>query len=224
MAIPIEYRIKPAEVMLYAYNGNVSPDSVLKKLGEQVVVEYLAGSTMDSILGGGRGDAEAVIKAELQKLADENQLGLEIIRVAIMDAHPPVEKVAPAYQEVIGALEEKETEILTAKAYAATVIPEAQASALEIVESARSYSNRVSTVAKAESDRFKSQLAAYRMLPAMFKLNSKLEVLEQETAAIRKYIVGSGLEDEIYEMNFETRERIDLVDIDSAELSNQTAK
>ena len=115
------------------------------------------------------------------------------------------------------------TAVLKANAYAATVIPEAQASAMEIVESARSYSNRISTVAKAESERFKFQLAAYKSLPAMFKLNSKLDVLEKETAAIRKYIVGSDLKDEIYEMNFETRERLDLVDIDAADLSNAPA-
>ena len=225
MGIPIEYRVRDTfeDVYNYAY-GNESAEKILRMIGEQAAAEYMAGATMEELLAYGRRQAERAIAKRIQQLADLNKLGIEIIRVGIMDAHPPVEKVAPAYQEVIGALEEKETEILTAKAYAATVIPEAQASALEIVESARSYSNRVSTVAKAESDRFKSQLAAYRMLPGMFKLNSKLEVLEQETAAIRKYIVGSGLEDEIYEMNFETRERIDLVDIDSAELSNQTAK
>ena len=55
-------------------------------------------------------------------------------------------------------------------------------------------------------------------------LNSKLEVLESEAPAIRKYIVGSGLEDEIYEINFETRERIDLVDLDAEQLSSQPGK
>ena len=58
----------------------------------------------------------------------------------------------------------------------------------------------------------------------MFKLNNKLDVLEKETANIRKYIIGSDLKDEIYEMNFETRERLDLVDIDAAELSSQPAQ
>ena len=58
----------------------------------------------------------------------------------------------------------------------------------------------------------------------MFKLNNKLDVLEKETAAIRKYIIGADLKDEIYEMNFETRERLDLVDIDAADLSSQPAQ
>ena len=181
----------------------------------------MAGATMDELLSFGRQKAERALAKRIQTLSDQNKLGIEIVRVGIMDAHPPVEKVAPAYQEVIGALEQKETEILKANAYAATVVPEAQASALEIVENARSYSNRVSTVSRAESERFKFQLSAYRVLPGMFKLNNKLDVLIQETAGIRKYIVGAGLEDEIYEMNFETRERLDLVDIDAAELSSQ---
>ena len=160
-----------------------------------------------------------------EQMTEEYAVCAALLHDVAEDTDITLEQMAEEFpEEVIAALEEKETEILTAKAYAATVIPEAQASALEIIESARSYSNRVSTVAKAESERFKSQLAAYRILPGMFKLNSKLEVLEQETAAIRKYIVGSGLEDEIYEMNFETRERIDLVDLDSSELSNQPAK
>jgi membrane protease subunit HflK len=197
---------------------------ILRKIGEQAAAEYMAGATMDELLSFGRRQAEQALAKRIQTLADQNKLGIEIVRVGIMDAHPPVEKVAPAYQEVIGALEEKETEILKANAYAATVIPEAQAQAFEIVESARSYSSRISTVAAAESERFKFQLAAYKALPGMFKLNNKLDVLEKETAAIRKYIIGADLKDEIYEMNFETRERLDLVDIDAAELSNQPAK
>ena len=224
MGIPIEYRIKPSfeDVYNYAY-GNASPVKVLRKIGEQAATEYMAGATMDELLSYGRQQAERALSKRIQTLADQNKLGIEIVRVGIMDAHPPVEKVAPAYQEVIGALEQKETEILKANAYAATVVPEAQASAMEIVENARSYSNRVSTVSQAESERFKFQLSAYRALPGMFKLNSKLDVLTQETAGIRKYIVGAGLEDEIYEMNFETRERLDLVDIDAADLGNQPA-
>lgn len=225
MGIPIEYRIKPSfeDVYNYAY-GNASPVKILRKIGEQAAAEYMAGATMDELLSYGRRQAEQALAKRIQTLADQNKLGIEIVRVGIMDAHPPVEKVAPAYQEVIGALEEKETEILKANAYAATVVPEANASAMEIVEAARSYSNRISTVAKAESERFKFQLSAYRALPGMFKLNNKLDVLTQETAAIRKYIVGAGLKDEIYEMNFETRERLDLVDIDSAELSSNPAQ
>ena len=225
MGIPIEYCIRDSyeDVKNYAY-GNESAQKILRMIGEQAAAEYMARSTMDELLASGREAAEKAIRERIQRLADINKLGIRIIRVGIMDAHPPVEKVAPAYQEVIGALEEKETLILAARAYAETVGPEAEAAAFEIVESAKSYRARVSTVAKAEGKRFASQYAAYRILPEMFMLNSRLEVLESEAPAIRKYIVGSGLEDEIYEINFETRERIDLVDLDAEQLSSQPGK
>lgn len=223
MAIPIEYRIRRDGIMDYAYD-NVSPVLVLSRIGEQAVVEYLSGASMDELMSHGRSKAETALRKNIQQLADKNRLGLEIVRVVIMDAHPPVEKVAPAYQNVIGALEEKETEILKARAYAATIIPESKAAALEIVTAAESAAYKNRTVAAAESARFRKQMLTYRAMPAMFRLNAKMELLENEAKNIRKYIVSSSLADEVYQLNFETRERLDLVDLDPAELSNETKK
>lgn len=179
---------------------------------------------MDELMSHGRNKAENILRTKIQQLADRNQLGLEIVRVGIMDAHPPVEKVAPAYQNVIAALEEKETEILKARAYAETILPESQATALEIVSSARSAADKKRTVARAESERFRYQMLTFRAMPAMYKLNARMELLEKEAAKLRKYIVSSSLADEVYQLNFETRDRLDLVDIDTAELSNETKK
>ena len=179
---------------------------------------------MDALMASGRHDAEVKLRKRIQELADRDELGIEIIRVGIMDAHPPVEKVAPAYQNVIGALEEKETEILKAQAYEATIIPETRAAADEIVAKAESSAEKKRMIAAAESDRFKQQLRAFLAMPAMFRLNAQMELLENDARDIRKYIVSSTLTDEVYQLNFETRDRLDLVDIDTAELSNDTAK
>lgn len=223
MAIPIEYRIRKDGIIKYAYE-NASPVKILSKIGEQAVVEYLSGASMNELMSFGRNKAEKALRSKIQQLADLNQLGLEIVRVGIMDAHPPVEKVAPAYQNVIAALEEKETEILKAKAYAETILPESRASAMEIISSASSAADKKRTVARAESERFRYQMLTFRAMPAMYKLNAKMELLEKEVADIRKYIVSSSLADEVYQLNFETRDRLDLVDIDTAELSNETKK
>ena len=223
MAIPIEYRVRRDGVMKYAYD-NASPVLMLSKIGEQAVVEYLSGASMDELMSHGRGRAEAAIRARVQQLSDAGELGLEIVRVGIMDAHPPVEKVAPAYQNVISSLEEKETEILKARAYRETIIPESRAIAREIVARAESAAAKNRTVARAESERFRYQMRTYRAMPAMFRLNAKMELLEAEAEKVRKYVVSSTLADEVYQLNFETRERLDLVDIDAAELGNDTKK
>jgi len=221
MSIPIEYRIRRDGVLKYAYDS-AAPVKTLQRLGEQALVEYLSGVTMDKLLASGRGEAEAALRSRIQQLADSSELGLEIIRVGIMDAHPPVEKVAPAYQNVIGAMEEKETEILKARAYEATIIPESQAEALEIESVASGEAAKKRTVAAAESERYKSQLQAYFAMPAMFILNAKMEIMENGLKDIRKFVVSPDLSDEVYQINFETRERLDLIDLDTGELSNDT--
>ncbi len=219
MAIPIEYRIREDGVIQYAY-GNASPEDVLRKLGEQVVVEYLAGVTMEEFMGEGRGHAERILKEKLQVLADQNELGVEIIRIAVMDAHPPVEQVAPAYQEYVASIEQKDTEILRALAYWQTVVLAAEAEAFRIEEEARSRMTNAAVVAEAESQRFEQQLAAFRSMRSMFMLNARMEVWENEGQAARKFIVPAELRDLVYQMNFEENERLDLGDIDVSDLSD----
>ncbi len=220
MAIPIEYRIRKDGVMKFAYD-NIAPEALLKKLGEQAVVTYLAGSTMDNLMASGRGDAEAALKRDLQLLADQNSLGVEIIRVAIMDAHPPVEQVAPAYQNVIASIEEKDTEILKAKAYEYTVLPEAAARAYEIENAARSKAYAAQVVAAAESERFEKQLESFRSMEEMFVLNAMMDVLSAEGSSVRKFIVPANLKKQLYEVNLETNERLDLVNLDVSELNDK---
>ncbi|MBE6355637.1 MAG: hypothetical protein E7058_00815 [Lentisphaerae bacterium] len=224
MAIPVEYRITEKGLIKFAYE-NADPEKILKKLGEQAVVEFLAGTTMstdgEGFLAKGRGEAEKAIQAKLQGLVDKNNLGVEIIRVAIMDAHPPVENVAPAYQNVIASIEEKQTEILKAKAYEKTLIPAAAAMAYTIEKTAANRAECLRVVADAESKRFAKQLQAYRAMKSMFILNSQMDVLESETAGLQKYVVPAEYKDTVFQMNFEKNERLDLVDLNVSELSDK---
>ncbi|MPN13547.1 Modulator of FtsH protease HflK [bioreactor metagenome] len=218
MMIPVEYRIRPDGVMNYAY-GNANPVETLKFIGQQAATEYMASTSFMNIMSVGRAAAQAALLKRIQTLADEHSLGVEITNVMILDSHPPVEKVAPAFQDVIGAMEAKESLILQAKSFRARTIPEASAQALQIVSAAQAYSYRTTTVARAEADRFGTQLATYLQMPRMFRLKAYLDFLENDCKDIRKYIVAVGLSNEVYELNFQTKERLDLVDVDSGLLS-----
>jgi len=175
---------------------------------------------MEEFMGEGRGHAESVLRERLQLLADQNELGVEIIRIAVMDAHPPVEQVAPAYQEYVASIEQKDTEILRALAYWKTVVLAAEAEAFRIRTEARSRRENAAVVAQAESERFEQQLAAFRTMRSMFMLNARMEVWETEGLAARKFIVPAGLRDLVYQMNFEENERLDLGDIDVSDFSD----
>jgi len=218
MLIPIQYRIRPDGVMDYVYR-NANPVDTLIRIGQQAATEYMASTSVMDIMSVGRATAQKTLRERIQKLADDHNLGLEITKVMILDSHPPVEKVAPAFQNVIGAMEEKESTILKAETYAEKTLPESQAQALQITTQAKSYRFRTTTVAKAEAGRFTTQLATYKIMPRMFRLKAYLNFLENDCKDTRKFIVAAGLSNEIYELNFQTKERLDLVDVDSSLLS-----
>jgi len=218
MLIPIQYRIRPDGVMDYVYR-NANPVDTLIRIGQQAATEYMASTSVMDIMSVRRAAAQKVLRDRIQKLADDHNLGVEITAVMILDSHPPVEKVAPAFQNVIGAMEEKESTILKAMTYAEQTLPASQAQALQITTQAKSYRFRTVTVSKAEAERFSTQLATYRQMPRMFRLKAYLNFLENDCRDIRKFIVAAGLSNEIYELNFQSKERLDLVDVDSNLLS-----
>ncbi len=212
MTVPILYRVKNLRQYLVEH---ASAERELNLLGNEIITEYLASSSMDAIMSTGRKAAETDLMQKLQRRADEANLGVEIVSLSILDAHPPTggkEDVAASYQAVIGALEQKETSILEADAYAARTLPAAKADAEERIANAKAYEHQVKTVAAAESERFATQLKTYLVMPQMFKLKAYLELLENESADMRKFIISSKLRDEIYELNFEKNDRLDLLD------------
>ncbi len=220
LSMPVQYRIREAQLMDYAYR-NRDPEVILKRISEQVATEYLASCSLMHIMSDGRHEAADAMRDRIQKLADAETLGIDIVAVNLLGIHPPVEKVAPAFQEVIGAMEQKEATVLEARAYAAKILPAAESKARQIVQEATSYRYRTSKVAEAESQRFGKQLRSYLAMPEMFMLNSHLALLEKDAADTRKFILSASLRNEIYELNFEQKERLDLVDADLGTLVNK---
>ena len=218
LTMPVQYRIK--NVFDYAYS-NANPVYSLRRIGQQAATEYLASTSMMELMSSKRLEAQKAIMKRVQYLADQHKLGISIETLLILDAHPPIEKVAPAYQEVIGAMEQRETAILNAEAYKIKTLPEAQAEAARIIAEAQSYRATTGKVARAESERFGKQLAAYTAMPSVFKLRELLNFLAVDCAGIRKYVVPLNSESEVYELNFESKERLDLIDTDVTKLSNK---
>ena len=218
LTMPIQYRI--SNVFDYAYS-NANPVYSLRRIGQQAATEYLASTSMMELMSSKRKEAQEAIMKRVQFLADRQKLGVKIETLLILDAHPPIEKVAPAYQEVIGALEQRETAILNAEAYRIKTLPEAKAESERIIAEAKTYSITTGKVARAESDRFRKQLVSYKAMPSVFKLREKLNFLSVDCAGIRKYVIPPNSEGEVIELNFEAKERLDLIDTDVTKLSNK---
>ncbi len=215
-SIPVQYRIRKSQLYDYAFR-NQDVSKFLKDIGEQVAAKYFASVSIFDIMSGGRTEAATDLRKMIQAEVDHLGLGVEIVRVNIHDSHPPAD-VASEFQNVISAMEEKETEIYKGKAYANRIIPEARSEKARLISEATSYAFYTKTVSQAESERFNRQLVAYRVLPNYFMLRTYLDMLEQNLQNVRKYVLGSSLEYEVYEFNFERKSQLDLIDADLDQL------
>ena len=215
LSMPIQYHVRPEGVFDYVY-GSVDAKQVIKNIGHMVVTEYLASAPFYQVITGGRKDAETKLRARIQMECDAQKLGVEIIAVNLVGIHPPTQ-VGAQFQRVLGAMEEREKMVLAAEAYKAQVLPQAQADALAIREQAAARSYQTATVAKAVSERFIKQLQAYETMPKLFMLKNYLDFLEKDCKDVRKYVLSSSLQGDVYELNLEEKERLNLFDADLSE-------
>jgi len=120
-AVPVQYRIK--DLYSFIYNHN-EPEKLLESICYRELTKFAASakietgnenSSKDSLLGTGRAKAGRTLAERIQKAADEQGLGVEIVFVGLQGIHPPPE-VAADYQKVISAVQKKQALILNAQA------------------------------------------------------------------------------------------------------------
>jgi regulator of protease activity HflC (stomatin/prohibitin superfamily) len=113
VSLPVEYRIKDIEAYLYNYED---PVGVMRGVVEQILTEEAAGTDLDDLIGPGRAAFNQKLRDLLQKEIDRLRLGIELVFVGLRGAHPPpTEGVAAAFQGVVSAQTNAQTQINAAK-------------------------------------------------------------------------------------------------------------
>ncbi|MCK5175078.1 MAG: protease modulator HflK, partial [Planctomycetes bacterium] len=120
-AVPVQYRVR--DIKAFMYNHRDSKET-LEAICYRELVRYAASARIEtdgddegagggelSILGAGRQHAANVLSERIQQEVDREGLGIEIVFLGLQGVHPPQE-VAKAYQEVIGAVQQKQAAIL----------------------------------------------------------------------------------------------------------------
>jgi membrane protease subunit HflK len=123
-AVPVQYRVKDLYAFLYRHKDAAK---LLEAICYREVVQFVAGATIEtdsdeglggggsSILGAGRAQAAEDLLARIQKRADEDGLGVEIVFLGLQGFHPPP-TVADDYEKVVGSVQKKQALILNAMA------------------------------------------------------------------------------------------------------------
>lgn len=119
--VPVHYRVKDLHAFLY---NHTDPQRTLEAICYQQLTAFGASATIEtdsigqgrlaeSLLGTGRDRARRVLMDMIQDAADRAGLGVQIVFLGVQGIHPPVE-VVPQYQEVVGAVQQKQALIFNA--------------------------------------------------------------------------------------------------------------
>jgi membrane protease subunit HflK len=184
--VPIFYRISDPVRYL---ETTADAEQALVALADRKLIQVAGSRDSFQIMTEQRAQIARQLRESLQQEVDQLGLGLQIVFVGLKDVHPPVD-VAPAYQAVVSAQEEKDRTIDLARASRAKVLPEAQAQANRIrVEEEAAYKQRVAA-AQGEAARFSAIVQADHENSAVFRFRLKLDVLEQVLGKPNKTILA----------------------------------
>jgi regulator of protease activity HflC (stomatin/prohibitin superfamily) len=212
VSIPVQYQITRLEDWAYKH-ANAS--NILVHLANREVVRYLVNVDFDSVMSSQRQAAAEALRDRIQARADELKLGVQILFVGLQDIHPPLGtrsvQVAEAFEKVVGAMQQKQTNILAAQAYEAQRLPAAHAEATNITTQARSdQALRVAT-ATAEASRFLHQIAASQASPKVYRERTYLDTLVNALPGVKKYLLAATNTQDVVVLNLEETVRSDLL-------------
>lgn len=206
--IPVEYMVTNLYQYLYVH---ADPAGVLSRIASRAVTFDAAGKDLFDFFGQGQLATATALTKAIQTEADHLQLGIRVMFVGLQSVHPPV-PVASAFQQVVGAVEEREADILVAHGYSRRLVPLAQAGAGKRLFSAQAESHRRVVAAAAEADLFRARVKSDAVAPLMFRSRILLDSLADGLGRARKILVAVEPGREVVSLNLESRLSRDLFD------------
>ncbi|UWQ94751.1 FtsH protease activity modulator HflK [Rhodobacteraceae bacterium M385] len=154
------------------------PEATIRAVAESAMREIIAQSELAPILNRDRQLIGDQALALIQTTMDSYESGVNIIRINLDRADPPVE-VIDAFREVQAAEQERDRLERTADAYSNRVTAGARGEAAQVLEEAEGYRARVVNEALGEASRFLAILQEYEVAPEVTRRRLYLETLER---------------------------------------------
>lgn len=225
VSIPVQFVVTNAAHWGYKHSH---PARLLEQIANREVVRYLASVDIDTIMSSGRAEAARQLRQRIQEAAVRMEIGAEVIFVGLQDIHPPIGnkelQVAAAYEQVIGAEQEKEARILEAEGFANETLPAARATAARTVNQAKANAAVLVNDASGRAERFKHQMAANRAAPDVYAARNYLETIRTALNGPRKYVVMPTNTHDVVVLDLTEKIRRDVLDIPLDPVSGKDAK
>ncbi len=189
ISVPIFYRIGNAADYL---RSSSHPEKLLRDIGERILLSLTVRRPAAEIMTTARESMRREFHTTLQQELDRLHSGLRIESVYLRDIHPPVE-VAPFFQDVVAAMEDKEAYIHDGESYQRDIVTRALGTARETITVANANAENRLARAIGESSRFVSLSQARRESPALYDLREGYRIFDSCLAGAKKAIFDDAM-------------------------------
>jgi membrane protease subunit HflK len=209
VGIPVQFQIK--DLRAYATN-NVDSGKLLEQVATREVVRYLMGVNLFEVMSTAKAKVAAELQKSIQEQADVLNLGVKIVLVGLEDVHPP-QKVAEAFENVIGARQESQAKIHEAHGYSARTVNGAMGEAARLRNEAEASRFQRVAAAQAQADQFKNQLLAYQAAPEVYKARAYLQPFMNVSTNVRFFVKTTTNKTDLYQLDLQEKITADMSDL-----------
>lgn len=175
----VQFKIKDPFKLLFEIRD---ADKAIRDASESVMRSIVGDYTFNDVLTTKRLEINNNVQESLQKLLDDYNTGIQIVKVKLQDVNPP-DPVKPAFNEVNQAKQEKEKLINQAWEVYNQKIPQARGEALKLILEAEGYALEKVNRAKGDAERF---LLLYQEYTRAKDITSQRLYLENMSEILQK--------------------------------------
>jgi membrane protease subunit HflK len=183
----VQYQVRKPNDFLFR---SVDPDQSVMHAAQAAVRSIVGAHSTSDILDQDHETLRQQLVAAIQQSLDQYQSGLAVTGVTIQSVQVP-EQVQPAFDDAAKVHDENDRARRDAQAYAADLLPRAQADVARQLQDAKTYSQATVAQAQAEADRFKQIYAQYAKAPALVRFRLYTETMQQIYANATKVFVDA---------------------------------
>ena len=188
----VEYKISDPVKYLFASSD---AELILRNLIQSQVRNVIGSSQVDAVLTDGKENIQRQVKDLVTQILAEYDIGLTLVDVRIQDAEPPTKEVVEAFKAVETAKQQAEAVINEAKAYQNAQLPQAEATADQLIQNAEYLKQKRINEAKEQVAMFTAMYEQYSINPEITRSRMYYEAISQILPDVKLFVNTSGGED-----------------------------
>ncbi len=167
------------------------PRAAVRGVAESAMREVIGRTPLEAILTTQRGAVEQQTEELTQRILDAYVSGVEVLEVQLLSAAPPP-AVREAFDDVVRAGQDAESEINRAQRFRNEEVPRARGEAARELAAAQGYREQVVREARGDAERFRLVLDEYRLAPRVTRERMYYETMERIYRGADIMIIDGG--------------------------------